>query len=956
MATRITRDIIESYLNCKYKAYLKLTRQQGTKSDYELLLAELRCEVRRGATEQIAQHHQGIEKNLSLSSAILSHAASFFLDALLEDDQVSLVFDGLKRVDGPSRLGDFHYIPVLFSEGRRIRKAQRQLLDSYALYLSRLQGRMPSSGIVWHGKECRSTKVRLNPDLPKTEHFLEGVRQMDNPEPPPQLVLNNHCQECEFCQRCHDQAVQEDNLSLLRGMKEKEVKAYARKGILTVTQLAHTFRPRRSGKRTPPRNHHYHALQALAVRDKKVYVLGTPQLPDAPVRIYLDIEGNPEEGFEYLIGMIVIDGDKEQRFSFWADTRDQEPQIFEQFLSMVNGYPDAIVFSYGGYERAFLQRMRKQAERKGPIDRILKILVNPLSLIYSHVYFPTYSNGLKDVGAYLGCSWTESDASGIQSLVWRRRWETTHVEEWKQKLTTYNLEDCAALRTVIEFLYTISPSPRSETDVQPDTTDVPAVASVEEIDRLGTINRRGRLQFFHPEFEYINDCAHFDYQRQRVYVRTSKVLKKNQRKLRSHRNRKLRVSQHVQIVDQKCPSCGSMEIIQWAKGKKVTGYSTKHKKAFDLVFTPSGIKRKVIECRTSMHECLKCGEVFVPERYQRLAKHFHGLTSWAIYHHVAYRISCDMLSEMLKDLFDLAVCTPELHRFKAMAAQYYRPCYKRLLNKILASKVLHVDETEMPLRTGKGYVWVFTTLEEVVYLYRPTREGDFLHDLLKSFQGVLVTDFYTAYDSLSCAQQKCLIHLLRDMNQELLDNPFDKELQSITSPFGTLLREIVATIDQHGLKQRYLGRYERDVTKYFEFLATQIFHSEAAEALRERLLKNREKLFTFIKHDAVPWNNNNAENAIRRFAYYRESTTRVLTEAGLMNHLVLLSICHTCHYKSVSFLKFLLSREQDVDAFCQGHRQKRRPSDIEVYPKGIIRPDFPPAKRATAEKKVSDEQ
>jgi hypothetical protein len=49
---------------------------------------------------------------------------------------------------------------------------------------------------------------------------------------------------------------------------------------LTVTQLAHMFRPRRKGKRAPPRaGRHSHALQALAVRDKKVYVFGTPQLP-----------------------------------------------------------------------------------------------------------------------------------------------------------------------------------------------------------------------------------------------------------------------------------------------------------------------------------------------------------------------------------------------------------------------------------------------------------------------------------------------------------------------------------------------------------------------------------------------------------------------------------------------------------------------------------------------------
>jgi hypothetical protein len=56
-------------------------------------------------------------------------------------------------------------------------------------------------------------------------------------------------------------------------------------------------------------------------------------------------------------------------------------------------------------------------------------------------------------------------------------------------------------------------------------------------------------------------------------------------------------------------------------------------------------------------------------------------------------------------------------------------------------------------------------------MYRPTREGDFLHDLLKNFKGVLVTDFYAAYDSLECPQQKCLIHLMRDMNQRGFPRP-----------------------------------------------------------------------------------------------------------------------------------------------------------------------------------------
>jgi predicted RecB family nuclease len=307
MATKITRDIIESYLSCKYKGHLKFTGQQGTRSDYEVLLAEARDAVRRQATDMILARHQGekVERDLVLTPAVLKKGAAFLVNATLEDEHISVAFDGLKRVPGPSKLGDFHYIPVLFIEGRQVRKQQRALLDVYGLLISRLQGRAPGSGIIWHGQECRASRVRLNPDPRKADRLLGELRQMPPAGSPPRMVLNDHCHVCEFRQRCHAQALQEDNISLLRGMKEKEVKGYARKGILTVTQLAHTFRPRRKGKKTKHKDRHSFPLQALAVRDKKAYVLGSPELPDAPVHVYLDLEGKPEEGFVYLIGAIV---------------------------------------------------------------------------------------------------------------------------------------------------------------------------------------------------------------------------------------------------------------------------------------------------------------------------------------------------------------------------------------------------------------------------------------------------------------------------------------------------------------------------------------------------------------------------------------------------------------------------------------------------------------------------
>jgi hypothetical protein len=50
---------------------------------------------------------------------------------------------------------------------------------------------------------------------------------------------------------------------------------------------------------------------------------------------------------------------------------------------------------------------------------------------------------------------------------------------------------------------------------------------------------------------------------------------------------------------------------------------------------------------------------------------------------------------------------------------------------------------------------------------------------------------------------------------------------------------------------------------------------------------------------------------------------------------VLLSIYVTCRYKGVSFLKFMLSKSHDIDAFCA--RPRRRPPSpaIELYPRGF---------------------
>jgi hypothetical protein len=89
---------------------------------------------------------------------------------------------------------------------------------------------------------------------------------------------------------------------------------------------------------------------------------------------------------------------------------------------------------------------------------------------------------------------------------------------------------------------------------------------------------------------------------------------------------------------------------------------------------------------------------------------------------------------------------------------------------------------------ASGYVWVFTNSHEVVYQYSESREADILRRVMREFQEVLVSDFYAAYDSIECQQQKCLIHLLRDLNNEVLEQPYDEELKQLVHTFALVLK------------------------------------------------------------------------------------------------------------------------------------------------------------------------
>jgi hypothetical protein len=256
-------------------------------------------------------------------------------------------------------------------------------------------------------------------------------------------------------------------------------------------------------------------------------------------------------------------------------------------------------------------------------------------------------------------------------------------------------------------------------------------------------------------------------------------------------------------------------------------------------------------------------------------------------------------------------------------AEAYRGTYDNLLKKLCSGSLLHVDETTVSVRGISCYVWVLASLDEVAYFYTSTRESDTIQALLATFSGVLVSDFYAGYDAINCPQQKCLIHFIRDLNSGILEHPYDVALKRLASDFAGLLKPMVETVARHGLKKRFLKKHRSAVQRFYGRLADCPITSEAEEKLVGRLQKNRNRMFTFLDFDDVPWNNNNAEHAVKAFASVRRVIEGPTTENGLREVLVLLSICETCKCKNIEFLEFLRSGAKDVDEFANSRRKQR---------------------------------
>jgi predicted RecB family nuclease len=880
----VTNDILYSFINCQYKAYLKGKQQLGSTSEYQILYTKLKQIQTDNFEKQFSTIREGFSKNISFDNLFNKEANALNVKFVNENIDISL--------DGIEFSGKKFFTPIFITPFEKVTRVDKLFLAlQCTLIQTNFNIQAPLCKIIF-GQNLKETKFKVSTFSKAIKKIGADLTKLLSNSNAPLFYKNQHCQICEFQNSCLEKLVERDDLSLLAGLKPKEILSKNNRGLFSVKQLSYKFHP----KKNPHLKRKFlPELKALAIREGKTFIHQISNIVTSPNEIFLDIEGLPDRGFYYLIGVIIKASGSEKTYSFWANNENEEKNIFIEFITLLQSLNEFKIYHYGSYETQALKNISKKIspEHQDFLKKIIESSFNVLTIFTNDIYPPTYSNGLKEIARFLKFDWSEKDATGLQSVVWRYNWEISNNDEFKNKLIIYNIEDCRALDKIVTWLKNISNED---------------IANASEVKKQYYYYKIGKPNHLITDYEVINKYSYFDYQRNKIYLKTSKTVKNAVHRKEVIQKSTNKIDKKIIYTTSQCPYCDC---------KKLRPIKPYHRIVVDLKFMRNGIKKWVVNNIFYNYICKECKKRVVSKYYVK-DKSVYGknIAVWSIYQHIQYNLSLDKTIKMLHDIFHVRVSQEVMHAFQSKFIQKYYSTYEEIKSMLIGGNLIHADETMGGLRDlSNGYVWAFSNMESALYMYKPNRQADFLLDFLKTFKGVLITDFYTGYDAIQCPQQKCLVHLMRDINEDLLRNQLNQEFMSFAAGLGHLLRNILETVNKYGLKKRNLSKHKKEVQNYFSKISITEFDTELTISYQKRLLKNKEKLFTFIEYDGISWNNNNAENAIKSFSYYRTVAKNKLNEKGMTNYLVMLSILQTCKYRGINFFEFLKSGETSIEKF-----------------------------------------
>jgi transposase len=297
--------------------------------------------------------------------------------------------------------------------------------------------------------------------------------------------------------------------------------------------------------------------------------------------------------------------------------------------------------------------------------------------------------------------------------------------------------------------------------------------------------------------------------------------------------------------------------------------------------------------------CKKHVEPVVPDAMPK-AMFGHRLVTLTSWFHYGLGLTIDQVVDILGYHLQTTLTPGGLIDAWRRLAEVLEDWYRQIAEEAKASAHLHGDETGWRVNGQTYWLWCFTNDRNCYYMIERSRGSPALQQFFtEEFEGVLITDFWSAYESV-CAEdrQYCLVHLLREL-EKVDDHNDSPEWKAFAKKLRRLLHDGIRLRKRSDFAVGvFQDRIQRLNARLTELAAAEPIDGDTRR-LTKRLRRYAEYLFTFLDYDHVPFENNFAERQIRPAVVLRKNSQSNRSKQGAATQAVLMSVYRTLRLRGL---------------------------------------------------------
>ena len=361
----------------------------------------------------------------------------------------------------------------------------------------------------------------------------------------------------------------------------------------------------------------------------------------------------------------------------------------------------------------------------------------------------------------------------------------------------------------------------------------------------------------------------------------------------SRRELPARIDRTVEHRAKCCPNCGNTDL------KRRT---TKRTRVIEDI--PEDTRVETTEHEIYRDWCPKCEKIVEPVITDALPNSSigNGLLVLSAWLHFSLAATISQILAVFNFHLQFKMSAGGLVQMWHRLSDILWAWYEEITQDIQKAGVLHGDETGWRVNGKTHWLWCFTSLTATIFTVEKSRAGPVVLEFIKeSFSGVFVSDFWYAYNVLTCAKQKCLAHLLREIKRVEQYKDSGGDWPRFGKKLKRLIHDAIRLRKRKGelSEQSYRRRSER-MEKRLKLLFEHKWSNKEARRLTKRLRRHQDEVFTFLHNDEVPFDNNFAERSIRGAVIMRKNSYNNRSERGSLTQSVLMSVFFTIKQRGLN--------------------------------------------------------